>query len=230
MEAILEKGRRHLWLVFLAIFAAPGLVRADGTSIMTTPGGTVVLGSGGLLKDTGILSGGIDPTGSLTFSLQNPSNMVVDTETVVVANDGTYFTPTGYSPLTAGAYTWTATYSGDSHNPGVASGTETELVTSAPPPSLMTTPGGSIVLGSGGLLKDSGTLTGGFNPTGTLTFFLQDPSSIVVDTETVVVANDGTYSTQLATRQSSPALTLGWPRIAAIPTTWRLPAGPRPRW
>ena len=171
-----------------------------GPSLTTTPGGTVVLGSGSALTDTATLTGGINPTGTITFTLLDPNGKTVDTETATVNGNGTYSTPTGCVPsgtgTLTGTYEWSASYGGDSNNAGASSaaGAEPETV-SAASPVLTGTPGGAVVLGSGVALTDSVTLAGGFNATGTITFTLADPSGIPVDTETANVSGDGTYST-----------------------------------
>src|SRR5438552_6337750 len=98
--------------------ASPGIV--------TTPGGTIVIGSGSKLTDSAVLSGGYSPTGTITFDLYDPSNAVVYTDVVTVSGNGTYTTasgnnPGGYLPTVIGTYQWVATYSGDANNTAVAS-------------------------------------------------------------------------------------------------------------
>ena len=68
-------------------------------TITTTPNLTSVnLGTAPTsLKDTATLLGGYYPTGSITFTLHDPSNNVVDTETATVNGNGSYSTPTGYT-------------------------------------------------------------------------------------------------------------------------------------
>ena len=44
-------------------------------------------------------------------------------------------------------------------------------------------------------LKDSATLSGGYNESGTITFTLYAPGGSVVDTETETVSGNGTYTT-----------------------------------
>lgn len=85
-------------------------------SIVTTPNPTSTT-VGNTLTDVAVLSGGYNPTGTLTFSLSLNAT-VVDTETVTVNGNGTYPTPTGFTvPLTGpGVYQWNAIYSGDSNN------------------------------------------------------------------------------------------------------------------
>ena len=75
---------------------------------------------GDTLQDTATLSGGSNPTGSITFKLFapgvdpcDPLSTAVYTETVSVSGNGPYSTVTGFVATTAGTYEWTASYSGD---------------------------------------------------------------------------------------------------------------------
>src|SRR5579864_5308292 len=177
----------------------PVIITPPGTPcIKTCPGGTVVVGSSAVLKDTATLSGGNNPTGTITFTLYAPNGTtIVDTETVTVTGDGTYRTPKGFIPTAIGTYQWVASYNGDSANRPVAGrlGSEPECVIAATP-ALCTTPGCSVVVGSGAKMTDSATLSGGANPTGTLTFTLYAPNgTTIVDTEKVTVKGAGTYTT-----------------------------------
>jgi hypothetical protein len=110
------------------------IVSASPT-LTTTPNPTsATLGTAPVtLKDTATLSGGINPTGTITFKLYNGSATLVDTETVTVAGNGTYSTPTGYTLRTtavAGTYQWDATYSGNTTNNAVSdNGATNERVT-----------------------------------------------------------------------------------------------------
>ena len=54
-----------------------------------------------------MLAGGDNPTGTITFTLYNPSGTMVDTETVKVSGDESYTTPTGYTLPTTGTVTGT---------------------------------------------------------------------------------------------------------------------------
>jgi hypothetical protein len=168
-------------------------------AIATTAGGPVVVGSGARLTDSATLSGGFSPTGTITFTLTGPNGATVDTEVVTVSGNGTYGTPRGFVPTAAtgaGTYQWVASYSGDVNNRTAAStpGSEPEAADPASP-AITTTAGGSVVLGKGVPLTDSATLSGGFSPTGTITFTLIAPGGGVVDTEVVTVTGNGTYST-----------------------------------
>jgi uncharacterized repeat protein (TIGR01451 family) len=67
----------------------------------------------------------------------------------------------------------------------------------SPPPSLVTTPDlTGVTLGTTTVaLKDSAVLSGGYFPTGTITFTLVAPGGATVDTEKVTVNGNGTYTT-----------------------------------
>jgi hypothetical protein len=166
-------------------------------SITTTPGGTVVIGSGAGLSDTAILSGGTNPTGTVTFTLYGPGETVVTTESDNVSGDGSYSTPTAYVPTGTGTYEWAVAYSGDSNNNGASSPASAEQETvSLATPAISTTPNTSTgTCGSTETIKDKASLTGGDDPTGTITFTLYNPNGTLVDTETVNVSGDGSYST-----------------------------------
>ncbi len=179
-------------------------------TITTTPNITsVTLADNSVtLKDTAVLSGGDNPTGTITFTLIAPNGTAVDTETVSVNGNGTYTTPTGYTlPTNAaviGLYQWDARYSGDSNNsPASDNNDRNEQVTVSPAsPTITTTPGGTVVLDSNDTLTDSATLSGGYNPTGTITFYLFAPGvtpnnddSNAVYSEIVTVNGNGTYYT-----------------------------------
>ena len=175
-----------------------GNVPKASPAINTVAGGTVIIGSGVNLTDTAVLSGGSNPTGTITFNLYyNGGSTPVDTETASVSGDNTYSTPTGYLPSATGSYVWSATYNGDSnnntaHDNGV---NESETVIAASP-ALNTVAGGTVIIGSGVNLTDTAVLSGGSNPTGTITFNLYyNGGSTPVNTETASVSGDNTYST-----------------------------------
>jgi hypothetical protein len=172
----------------------------------TTPSSTsVTLGSSTTtLDDTATLSGGYNPTGTITFTLYNPSDTLLDTETVGILGDGSYITPVSYTLPTTGAatgtYQWDATYTGDSNNTPVTDddNADEQVTVSSASPSLTTTPSATTVtLGSSAVtLKDTAVLSSAYNPTGTITFTLYNPSSTLVDTETVTVSSgNGSYTT-----------------------------------
>ena len=146
------------------------IVSKASPTITTKTGGTVVLGSGVKLTDSATLAGGFSPTGTITFTLTNPSSAVKDTETVTVTGNGVY-SPAGFLPDMAGTWYWVATYSGDTNNNKVASGaTEEPLVVSKASPTITTTLSASTGV-IGAAVHDSSVLTGvTANAGGTVTY------------------------------------------------------------
>jgi hypothetical protein len=106
-----------------------------------------------------------------------------------------------------GTYEWVAVYSGDSENNGATStfGDESWIVAAAQP-SMTTTPGGTVAIGSGVHLTDSALLSNGASPGGTITFYLFAPGVIPnfdnsnnIYSDTVSVTGNGTYMTDSGT-------------------------------
>ena len=99
---------------------------------------------------------------------------MVDTETATVTGNGSYSTPNGYLPTAAGTYQWVASYGGDSNNNMVAStkGSEPETVVIAANPTISTTAGGNGGPRQRRQADRLGHLSGGYSPTGTITFTL----------------------------------------------------------
>ena len=182
-------------------------VSAATPKLSTSPSSTsVTLGANPVtLKDTADLAGGYNETGSITFTLYYDGNATaVDTETVSVSGDGSYSTPTGFtlpSDATAtGTYQWDASYSGDANNNAVSDvdNADEQVTVAKSSPTLSTSPSStSVTLGANPVtLKDTADLTGGYNETGSITFTLYyDGGATAVDTETVSVSGDGSYST-----------------------------------
>ena len=143
-------------------------------TISTTPSGSVP--AGGSVSDGATLSGGSSPTGSITFTLYAPgdSTCTKPIATVTAPLSGGSASSGSVPVGPAGTYRWVATYGGDANNNGVASpcGSETVVVTKATP-SISTTPSGSVP--AGGKASDSATVSGGFAPSGGVTFTLYAP-------------------------------------------------------
>jgi uncharacterized repeat protein (TIGR01451 family) len=181
------------------------VTKASPTVVTTaSPHGTVTLDNTGspTLNDSAVLSGGYHPSGTITFTLKYKGS-TVDTETASVSGNGTYSTPTGYtvpsSGTVTGSYVWTATYGGDGNNNSASDpGTSAleQVAVDKASPSIVTTPDPmSATLGNGTVtLNDSALLSGGYHPTGTITFTLVYKGA-TVDTETAAVSGDGSYST-----------------------------------
>jgi hypothetical protein len=162
---------------------------------------TVTVGSA--IADKATVFGGFNPTGTTTFNLFNNPNgtgtpLFTDTEPLV----GGMSTSAGYTATATGTDYWVDTYNGDSNNNSVTSGTALEpvTVTPLPTPSINTTqqPATAMI---GISIKDSVTLSGGNNPTGTVTFNLfNNPNgtgpALFTDTETLLsdVATSAGYT------------------------------------
>ena len=156
------------------------------------------------------------------FSTSDCSGTPAFTTTVAATGSGGTLTagPVTFTNPAVGTYKWTATYtppangatlSGSSDCPTTATDPETDLVSKAPTD--MTTDarvgGNSTVLlssvSSG--ISDTASLTGGFNPTGTITFTLYrgtDCSGSALATRTVNVNGTGSYSSGDTTIGGSP--------------------------
>ena len=100
---------------------------------------------------------------------------------MTVAGDGTYTTPTGYTlPTTGtvtGTYQWNASYaSGDGNNNDASdnNATDEQVPVSPASPAITTTPNltGATLGTTTVTLLDSAVLSGGYFPTGTITFTL----------------------------------------------------------
>ena len=186
----------------------PVVVAPATPLISTTPtpsDATLTSGSPQVLKDSATLTGGFHETGNLVFSLYAPGGVSpAYTETVTVSGNGTYSTPVGYTLPTSGTvigtYQWVAAYSGDANNTSLtsANGNEPVQVHAANPGLGTNANPGNVTLSSSSPpnLTDAATLTGGYSPTGTITFNLYAPSGVVpIDTEIVSASGNGTYTT-----------------------------------
>ncbi|HJV08852.1 MAG TPA: hypothetical protein VJ653_04200 [Acidimicrobiales bacterium] len=140
---------------------------------------------------------GAGPTGTVTFRLFSDSSCTTQVFTSTNAvTDGTS-TSTDYVPAAAGTYYWTAAYSGDAVNAAVTSPcnapNESVTITKASPTiATQASPGGL----AGAPVRDVATLSGGLNPTGTVTFRLYSDATCAtqVFTSTVPVSGAGATS------------------------------------
>ncbi|HEY5693116.1 MAG TPA: DUF11 domain-containing protein [Gaiellaceae bacterium] len=174
--------------------------------------GTGVVGTDST-SDTATISGGDNPGGMIQFSITDPNGTKTKVGSPVAFNgDGTYDAPSSVDLTLVGTYTWSAEYLGDSLNNGAVDNGVDESVTSIKAsPSINTTPSpssGSI----GNLLQDSAKLSGGFDPTGTITFDLYDNSTCSgtpLHEETASVSGNGTYTTSTGFTATKP-ITYYW--------------------
>jgi hypothetical protein len=178
--------------------------------IVTQASGPVTIGTA--IHDTATLSGGVSPTGSITFKAYSDLNCSTEvfSSTVPVNGNGNYGSG-DFTPTAAGTYFWTASYSGDANNEAVATAcgdaNESSVVGKAP---------SSVDTAQKLRPQDSATVSAGAGgtPTGDVTFELFAPGDTTctgpaVYTETVGLsggsaatnnttfdvsaANDGTY-------------------------------------
>jgi WD40-like Beta Propeller Repeat len=155
----------------------PVTVSKSTPTISTTPsaGGT----AGGSIRDSARVNGGISPIGTVTFRLYAPgdtgcaSAIFTNTQTL----SGGSADSADYVAMLAGTYHWIAAYDGDSNNNAVTGGCADEPVMVAKAiPMLRTTPSpGATVIG--GQLRDTAYVSGGANPTGSVTFELYGPAN-----------------------------------------------------
>src|SRR5208283_246786 len=129
---------------------------------------------GSSIADQATVSGGDNPTGTVTFNLYNNSSgtgtpLYTDANVALVSGVAT---SAGYTATATGTDYWVATYNGDSNNASVTSVTTAEPVSITPvTPSINTSqqPASATV---GSSIADQATVSGGYNPTGSVTFNL----------------------------------------------------------
>ncbi len=184
----------------------PFLVRAckANPTLSSTTSRAEALGTS--IFDTAHLSGGDQPTGTITFRLYRPgdsrcSRRPVFRSTVPVDRGNGSYNSASFTPTRTGTYRWRVTYSGDDNNHRAGptrcgARSETVRVTRTVP-TLTTEASGTTVLPNP--INDSATLTGGQSPTGKITFEVFGPSdancATPVSTEHVTVdRGNGTYT------------------------------------
>jgi len=142
----------------------------SGTSI-TIPIGSSVVDAATLMGATPDAGGTV---GFVVYSDSGCTTAIASGGSVTVVNESVPpSNPVAFN--TFGTFYWVAGYSGDPKNIANASacGGETVTVVKATP-SVSTTPSGSVP--PGGSVSDSATLTGGFSPSGSVTFELFAPT------------------------------------------------------
>jgi hypothetical protein len=206
-------------------------VNKIATHITTTPsdadGGTV----GSSITDSATVTGGFNPTGSVTFLLYGPGNAecadgdsgsptVLGRWVAPLSADGTASVPTpGYATRATGTYNWVADYSGDSNNMPAhsACGTESVVIGKASPRIVTTASKGGPI---GTQIHDTALVSGGVNPTGTVTFSLFSPSNPTcsngdgstgsAQTVTVPLGSDGSASSAAMPYATTEVGTYNW--------------------
>ncbi|GAB4053638.1 hypothetical protein [Catellatospora paridis] len=159
---------------------------------------------GGSISDTATLAGGNSPTGVITFTLFGPNDANCTGEPVtdgVTVNGNGPYQSAGITPTQPGTYRWIAAYGGDANNAPATTACndagESVVVRAVPvTPTLVTEASRDTFVGKP--VSDTATLSGGVNPTGTITFNLYGPNDTTcsrtpVFTSTVTVDGNGVY-------------------------------------
>jgi PKD domain/Domain of unknown function DUF11 len=141
---------------------------------------------GGTISDQATVTGGIAPTGTVTFSLYAPADLSC-TGAPVYTDTGTLGEIPGepqvaksgaYKPTQVGRYRWVASYSGDAFNeavPGACNAPAQKVSVAKVTPVLATHASPGVRLGEGGI-SDVATVSGGFETSGTVAFQLFGPA------------------------------------------------------
>jgi len=152
------------------------------------------------ISDNATVSGGFNPSGTVTFRIYQPGDencegnggdgTLVSVETLP-ANSPYTVTSDDYVPTSVGTYRWRAFYSGDGNNNAVAgecnAANESTVVTKASP-AIATNATAEQALGHA--IKDTATISGGFNPSGTVTFRVYGPDNANCTGEGVLVSTE----------------------------------------
>jgi len=113
------------------------------------------------------------------------------TSSATVTANGNYFSMP-FTPTATGTYVFVVTYSGDSNNNGVGptscTDTSEQFTVSKAGPTMTTSVAPSTIT-IGGSASDTATLSGGFSPTGTLTFKVYGPNDSTCSGAAVTVGS-----------------------------------------
>ena len=205
-NAVVECGGANETLTVNAATPTLGTSASSGVSV------------GSAVSDTSMLANGYNPTGTITWSLYNNSGctgpaVFTTTSGGAVSGNGSY-TSASYTTTEAGTYYWIANYLGDSNNSATTNGCgdsgETSVVNAVTPAiSTSATPATDI---TGGSVVDKATISGGYSPTGTITWKLYNNSGC---TGTAVFTSSSQAVSGNSTYTSSPYMT-----TAAGTYTW----------
>ncbi|HEY1355207.1 MAG TPA: Ig-like domain-containing protein, partial [Solirubrobacterales bacterium] len=183
---------------------APNQASAVGTVAVTLTARNATNNTvGAPVTATASIANGAIPTGKITFRAFPPadgscSGSPAFSSTVSAAGNASY-TSAPFTPSRVGTFRWTVSYSGDAnHAPaGTSCGAVTSNVIQARPTISSGVQGRGAV---GRSFQVTATLTGGYAPTGTVTFQIYDQTKTVAGcarllaTNTVPVAGNGTVS------------------------------------
>ena len=145
-----------------------------------SPTTSIVVGTATTVGDTATFTGGYNPSGSVTFALYSDATCLTAVSGVsgsdnIASSSASY--SASWTPTVIGTYYWKVNYAGDSNNNGfgpTCGGTNETLTVIKASPSFATqaSPTTSIVVGTATTVGDTATFTGGYNPSGSVTFAL----------------------------------------------------------
>jgi hypothetical protein len=173
--------------------AEPVNVSKDRPDIHTTPSDGGPIGTSIFDAATVTKEDGTHPTGTVTFTLFPPGKdcdkaNAVYTSDAEELKDGVAHSGS-YKTAAVGVYHWVAVYSGNADNESVNSGCDEEPVTTTKAgPAIATTASAGGVTGTS--ISDTATVSGGHNPTGTVTFKLFGPSDATCSGTPMFTAKD----------------------------------------
>jgi hypothetical protein len=183
----------------------------NSPTIATTLSATSV-DVGSTVHDSATLTGATSgASGSVTYTVYTDNACTLnprDAGTVTVSN-GTVPDSNALAFNSVGTFYWQAVYTGDGDNNGATSACTSEVLTVNKAQPMVSTAQNVIP-------NDSMTLSGGFNPSGSITFNLYAPTDATCSgtpalTQTVTVASgDGVYSTTNTTFVASTEGTWRW--------------------
>ncbi len=164
-------------------------------------------------SDTATINGGDNPGGTVTFNVYSGSDSTACTGAVIATSTNSVVSGTTvtdyFGALGLGNYEVQAVYSGDTNNAGTTSpcGSEPGTVTQATPSigTVLSPVDGNVVVG--GSFSDTANVTGGDNPSGTVTFNVYTGSGADVCSGTPFKTDAG--ETLASGRASSQSWTLG---------------------
>jgi Bacterial Ig-like domain (group 3) len=147
--------------------------------VTQTSAGPVTVGQ--TITDKATLSGGVTPTGTISFNVYGPGDTTCSTPlspapaSATVNGDGDY-TSGPFTTTAAGTYLWIATYSGDANNPPVSTkcgdANESSVVGKATTQTATVVVNDGTSTSTGASFHDTATVSGvnGIVPTGTVTY------------------------------------------------------------
>jgi hypothetical protein len=183
-------------------------------SIGTTLSGTSV-DVGSTVHDSATLSGATsDAGGTVTYTVytDNACSLGARDAGTVTVSGGNVPDSNALAFNSTGTFYWQAVYSGDTKNNGATSPCQSEILTVNPKNPSASTAQDLIP-------NDSFTLSGGFNPTGTIDFYLYGPGdttcsgTAVLHQQVNVNSGNGTYSTSNSTIHATDEGTYRWKSV-----------------